>query len=122
MARSAGFMEANSLTNSQELAELELGGGSPPDAKSVKPAGGHARLHCRPCEAPHQALLLLRGMSWAGQVFTLQLLRMSLTCRRQQHLHSEAVAVLRDLETCGLLLHFAACCRRARLLAMLVAY
>ena len=42
VAGSAGFMEANSLTNSQELAELEQGGGSPPDAKSVKPAGGHA--------------------------------------------------------------------------------
>ena len=47
VACSAGFMEANSLTTSQELAELELGGGSPPDAKSVKPAGGHACLHCR---------------------------------------------------------------------------
>ena len=68
VARSAGFIEANSLTVSQELAEMELGGGSPPDAKSVKPAGGRAGLHRRSCEAPHQALLLLRGMSWAGQM------------------------------------------------------
>ncbi len=69
VAGSAGFMEANSLTTSQELAELEQGGGSPPDAKSVKPAGGHAYHHCRSCGAPHQALLLLCVMSWAGQAF-----------------------------------------------------
>ena len=70
----------------------------------------------------HQALLLLRGMSWAGQVFILQHLKMSLTYRRQQYPHSEAMAILRELETCGLLLGFAACCWRAHLPAMLVAH
>ena len=60
-------------------------------------------------------------MSWAGQVSIIKHLRMSLTYRRQQHFHSEAMALLRELETCGLLLHFAACRRSALLLAMLVA-